>query len=434
MLKSFSVRKIDFQEASNVHVCISEILNVYSRIPDKKSQFKHFDAVQEIWDQLVGILPNDKKTEIAHSIEFTIPTEFIPIMYTSDCVPAVFALQCIIAECMKSKVDFCNLDDLVFREALRRAWKAFDLRRLQANNIEEGFGQDHSASWHTLRDIVDSHRSRNIEKQMIEIAKLAGKMFDSFGYTKKKVKSDDPQAISTTKVGGEIDRLLPSEMVKLDTPELSDQTIMKVLQKNAQQFKMTGHRTKTRGPLVLAIDESGSMHDKYYGYRGRNTWAKACAVALTRIAWSENRPVRCVHFGSSSVNQHLDIGDQSALFELARSFMSGGTCFDVAFRSAHDLVGDLEKEGYKGADIVLITDGEESDWDQHDMRIDRLDNDGIDLWTIAIECNIKEQAPVRKRAKKYIHVSYDNMHMNLEKSIDDGLIEGLDKAALSKMN
>lgn len=428
---TFSNKRLTFKQATERHGSVSKIVDMTKNINNKKDKIEMLDNMQEVWDTLVGIIEDEKKGMIADGIDWTIPKEYIPIMHLGDCIAASFAFKCIVHQFINDGIN--NDDDVAVREALRKAWLAFEQRRLEANYVEEGFGCDQSASWHTLRDIADHNGSDELNQEMEEIAKLAGRMFKSFKYTKTKMESDDPQSIKQTTIGGDVERLVPSEMVKLGTDSTKDITSMKVLKKEAQQFKMKGLRTKSRGPLVLTIDESGSMHDRYSNYRGRNCWAKACAVALTRIAWSEDRPVRVVHFGNSTVTQKVPKDDLSAMFEMARSFLSGGTDFGIALREAHNQVGDLDKEGYKGADIVFITDGEEPDHDKHNKMIDKLDDEGIKLWTIAVADRMTDEAPMKKRAEKYIYVKPADLQEGLEDGVDNGLLDGLQDAAMAKL-
>lgn len=327
-------------------------------------------------------------------------------------------------------------DDLEVQAAMVRAWAEFENRAQEANNIKEGFGCDDSQSWLTLRDIGKAPDSKKLKDKMLAIAKLAGRMFESFGYQRREHPNQNPEEVVGATVGAQLDRVLSSELALLADPETEDMAAMKILEHKATITQMEGKEEKTRGPMVLAIDESGSMHDGDLDWsmapgttkwNGRNTWAKACAVALTRIAWSENRPVKCVHFGTACQVQDVPKDDTRALFEMARSFTSGGTAFGTVLKRARALVGDLDSEGYKGADIMLITDGEEPDYTSHNREIDHMDRDGVRLWTIAIGMDINANAPVRRRAEKYTYAA-DRMLSRPSTAVK--LAQGFDKAAM----
>src|SRR6185295_13969171 len=246
----------------------------------------------------------------------------------------------------------------------------------------------------------------------------------------------DPEEVVGSKLGGQIDRVLSTELAMLGDEDTSDVQAMKILQNRAPIQETAGIEAKTRGPLVLVIDESGSMHDGgggWYGgqrgqaFNGRNTWAKAAAVALTRIAWAEDRKVCAVHFGTGTVVQSVPKDDHKAMFELARSFLSGGTDFGNALKLGVMQVGDLAAQGFDGADVLLITDGEDFNYAAHTKQIDDMDVRGIKLWTVAIGCDIRTEAPVRQRAERYTFAADSKL---TDPSTAVSLAEGLNKAAM----
>ena len=388
----------------------------------------------EIWDGIMGTADHDTcKTVMPSCIDLTMPVEYMTIIRRVSGVVAAFA-YCEIVKELTHGVDL--KDDFDVRQAMERAWVTFDERAQEANNVQEGFGCDNSQSWQTLREIGDEP---DVKAKMMAIAKLAGRMFESFGYQRTEHPNENPEEVVGATTGNQLDRVLDSELALLADEDTEDAAAMKILQGQATITQMEGKEEKTRGPLVLAVDESGSMHDGDLGaaygangrrtgkWQGRNTWAKACCVALVRIAWSENRAARCVHFGNGTVVQELPKDDTRALFEMARSFLSGGTSFGSALKRSRSVVGDLASEGHTGADIMLITDGEDYDTDFHDREIDYMDRDGIKLWTVAIGEDIGSDNPVRKRAERYTYAA-DRQLGNADTATS--LAAGLDKAAM----
>lgn len=351
----------------------------------------------EIWNGLTKQGPTKKIPLLTNAIDWTMPPEYTGLFVICDSIAAVFALQCL-DQCLAG-VDLT--DGLAVRDAMPHGWEAFRKRKQAANKIQEGFDCDKSAGWMTLRDIDDLN-DRTLLRKIQSIADLAGKMFDSLAPTKIRTPSNDPHSVKGATLGGDIERLLPSEQAKLATEATADMTAMKVVKKGAQQFKLQGTRTTSRGPMVLVIDSSGSMHDEP-GARGRNTWAKASGIALARIAWQENRAVKVVHFGSSTVVAELPKNDQKALFEFARTFLSGGTDIACAMDRAREQVGDLEKSGHKGADVVLVTDGCDHDQAAHNAELDRFDALGIRLYSVGIGMDFQKSHPLRTRAEQYVY-------------------------------
>lgn len=399
--------------------------------PAMKSQY-----LPEVWGGLMGLIDiDDEVTVMPSSIDLTMPVEYAAIVRKGGGITAAFAYCEILKELARLSPQDIG-DDLEVQIAMRRAWKEFENRVREANVIQEGYGCDASQSWLTLRDIGAFPKSDSLKKKMIAIAKLAGRMYKSFSYQRKQTPNDNPEEVVGSTSGPQIDRVLSSELALLADSDTEDVAAMKILEHRAPITEMKGNESTCRGPLVILIDESGSMHDgdENWGiqgghakWNGRNTWAKACAVALVRIAWAENRRVIAIHFGSGTQVQDIPKDNMRALFEMARSFVSGGTAFGPALKRGRALVMDLEAEGHKGADIMLITDGEESDYVSHNREIDHMDREGVRLWTIAIGMDISSKAPVRTRAEKYTYAP-DRMLKHQEAAIQ--LAAGFDKAAM----
>ncbi len=426
-LRTFNYQErkpLTFSRALNFHPMMKEPTKAFLQAQKIKRAVDCPELV-EVWGGLMDVIDlDDAKTCMPMSVDFTLPVPYAGIIRRASGVTAAFAYCEIVKELMSVRK---LSDDFEVRKSMKRAWHNFEQRVAEANNIAEGFGCDNSQSWLTLRDIGKMPDSEDLKKKMLAIAKLAGRMFKKFGYQKREQPNQDPEEVVGATTGPDLTRIMSSELALLADEDTEDAQAMKILTGKATIVQMAGKEEKTRGPLVLALDESGSMHDGRRGM-GRNTWAKACAVALTRIAWSENRPVRCVHFGYGTEVQDVPKDDFRALFEMARSFLSGGTAFGAALKRGRAVVGDLEADGFKGADIVLVTDGEDPQHAEHTRELNHMARDGIKLWTVAIGMQIGTGAPVRARAEKYTYAA-DRDLGNLDTAAT--LAGGLDKAAMA---
>jgi len=429
-LHSFRSRSLSFADALEAHPMMlaptKQILNQRAR----GTKAVDFAPLSELWDSLRGEVLQAPVSVMPKCVEWTLPVEYAVVLRRSAGVTTAFA-YCELVTALAWVRDL--KDDFEVRQAMVAGWRAFEARRQEANDVREGFGCDDSQSWLTMRDIEDQSGAAELKRKMVAIAKLAGRLFESFGYQRKDSLNDAPEEATGATTGGNLDRLLPTELALLGDDDTSDQQAMKILKAQATEIQMQGKESKSRGPLVLVIDESGSMHDGENGavrgtrYAGRNTWAKACAVALTRIAWSEDRPVVAVHFGMGTEVQEVPKDDYRAMFEMARSFMSGGTNFGSALRSGVAEVGDLASKGFAGADIMLITDGVDHDHAAHNVAIDAMDAQGIKLWTVAIGENIPDTDPVRKRAERYTFATDRQLS---DSATATAIGEGLNDAAM----
>lgn len=416
----------------------SEAVEAHRQVEDSAKALGA-DAAKACWESLTGLAGVVCNDPVASAIELTIDPDNVTLLRQGDGIPASFALRAV-AERL-GEVDLT--DDLAVRTAVNQAWDDFEERKRLANDVREGFGWDLSPSWMTVRKVADDrYRARMVR----EIALLAGRMYKAMKGVKVRRVTDDPQEVKEVTIGGDLERLLASEHAQMADADLGDLTAIRVMQRKAMQMRMQGEAEANRGPLVIALDESGSMHDQwshavemsdsghtdseikqaagngwYERGTGRNTWAKACAVALTRIAHEDNRMVRVVHFGTSTAVDELKPGDAAAVVEMACRFLSGGTDIVKALKVAVREVGDLEKEGHAGADVVLVSDGEDHRGDPRafDTTLDEMAAKAIRLWTVGIAVDYDKGSPLRDRAARYIHVHGARLTADAVKGLED---------------
>jgi Mg-chelatase subunit ChlD len=360
---------LTFQQAQQRHRMVRDAVNGLHQ-QRKEGLVKDSEGA---WNAVLGI-PGDNSI-VARACRTTIPLDYVPLMRAADGIPAAYFVVQLGRHLATSNADL--KDDFVVRQVVRKAFADFEQRRKEANNVESGFGFDRSDAWKTLIDYED--QSERAREMMLEISKLAGRMFEAFRYYSVPQPTDDPQEVVGVEQGGDTERILDEEAAAFGVdPEVK----VRVSEDKAYQYKMRGEAPRSRGPMVVALDESGSM-----GHH-RLVWSKACAVALGRIARLERRPVRVVHYSTVTYVHDLT-DDPRTMLELAKSKLHGGTCIDTAMGVAVDEVGDLEQNGFKGADIVFITDGEDHYSNGHFERM--LEKD-TELWTVAIDVDLEGRA------------------------------------------
>lgn len=143
----------------------------------------------------------------------------------------------------------------------------------------------------------------------------------------------------------------------------------------------------SKGPLVVLIDESDSMHGQ------RNKWAKAVTLAIARVAKDEDRAMHVIHYSTSLHAHAVDPKSAQDVLGTIRSFLGGGTAIGFALRRAVDVIA-----GLPGADAILVTDGIDGDESSIVQACDALQATGARLWTVAVECEIQPSHPLRSRA------------------------------------
>lgn len=293
-----------------------------------------------------------------------------------------------------------RLTGVKLRDHAREAWKRFHDRATATQELAEGFGWGYGEAWITLQDVaVGPGNTTDVER----VARLAGRMHAALSGARAGRVHGIPEEVHSVEMGNNIPRLLPTEHAQMMDPDLELGVLVRVIESRALQYAVRGSSHVQKGPLVVALDESSSMRGH------RNTWARAAAIALMRIAFEEKRDVVIVHYSESVVVRQIKPGDAGAVVSMIRHFMGGGTDIAMALTNAAEQVRELTKKGQTGADVVLVTDGEDRDYAGQLRALDDLGTLGARLWTVAIECTVYQGAPLRDRATAYIELGAAQM-------------------------
>lgn len=390
---------MQFHEALKRHAMLKDAYEGW------RGQRAEQDALEGAWAAATATIDNG--VAMASAVRTTIPLSYIPLFRSFDAVPACYFIFCVSEALKELNPTVSELNDTFYCANLaQRAFALFEKRRQEADTLEEGFGCDRSAAWATLRKCDDRSQETWLREKMVKIAKLAGKMFQALKYEGMPKPSADPQMVTGISGGDDVSRLIDEEVAMLNVPGANAETLARLEDKQTMEFEMTGETLHGRGPVVMVVDESGSMHDN------RQIWSKACCVALARVALAEGRRVRVVHFSTVTVVRDLDPNDADSMREMAWSHMAGGTNIEAALGVAIKEVHNLAAEGASGADIIFITDGIDNYSEGHFLQMKK---DKIDLWTISIDVNLAKangysQKPyLATYATKYLHVDDKNL-------------------------
>lgn len=154
-------------------------------------------------------------------------------------------------------------------------------------------------------------------------------------------------------LAGDLGRILPQELLALGDPDLELEAMRKLVEGQMFCREFRGLEGQAKGPIVVVVDESGSM-DGMPIYT-----AKAMSLALYWIARHQKRWCCLVGFSGTSTGNYLVIPPNSpnaeAMFDWLEHFYGGGTVCDVPLI---ELPSKWEALGCpKGkTDIICITD------------------------------------------------------------------------------
>jgi uncharacterized protein with von Willebrand factor type A (vWA) domain len=298
-----------------------------------------------------------------------------------------------------------NATPFELRTLARERWEMFHEQAARTEHLAAGFGWGLSAAWAHTQEVKLAQGDMS---QVERIARLAGRMYIALRGAHARKVHGIPSEVYSIEQGNDLARLLPAEQVLLTDQVLEIAALERIASRRATQYAVRGTMKVSKGPLVVALDESGSMGGV------KNEWAKAAAVALSRVATEELRPVSVVHYATSTVVQPLLPGDTAAVLKMIRHFLGQGTAIGLALGVAVQQVRELAQKGQKGADIILVTDGIDADVKAQEIAIQEGHVLGARLWTLAIECDIDAHSPLRAKAAHYIRLGRSDLS---EKSV-----------------
>jgi Mg-chelatase subunit ChlD len=255
-----------------------------------------------------------------------------------DTIDGPVLRRAITTGCDKSSVTIENLKETT--EALGQV--SFG-GKTAGNGTGVGHTQTHSSPRQLAVRLKNDERLRRI-------ALLAGK-FKRIAARKQKAKvRHGADEVTDVEMGSDLSRLLPVELVGLVHP-LRRLVLMRDLVENrALQYRMEGTESLGKGPLVVCLDKSGSMHG------ASDVWATAVALALLDVAQRQRRPFALIGFDSAVKHEaFVAVGEplpEEALFVSCVGGTNIGRALGRGLNMIREHPGALKK-----ADLVLITDG-----------------------------------------------------------------------------
>jgi Mg-chelatase subunit ChlD len=351
------------------------------------------DRAADLWNAIIGA-GTPALGSFAEAVADTAPVTHAALL-AGDEVAAAYAFDLFWQRPCSTSSPF------ELRMLARETWEKFVVQAENTAKLAQGFGWDLSSAWTHTRAVALAQGDMN---QVERIARLAGRMYVALRGARASRVKGIPSEVYSVEQGSDVGRLLPSEQVLLTEPLLETLVLERIASRRAAQYAVRGDTKQSKGPLVIALDESGSMHGR------RNEWAKAAAVALSRVAMGEKRPASVVHYSTSTVTQPLKPGDADAMLRMVRHFLSGGTAIGLALRVAVQEVRSLAKKGQRGADIVVVTDGVDGDETSQAQAIAEGRLLGVRLWTVAIECDLAASSPLRAHAAEYTRLGASDLH------------------------
>ena len=199
-------------------------------------------------------------------------------------------------------------------------------------------------------------------------------------------------------LGNDLGSLLPSELQALGTPELEEVALLRFAQRRMLQVRRESKERENRGPMVVLVDESGSMSGE------REIWAKAVTLALLGIAEQERRDFALVGFNNSQrVLRWGNKPSKSDVLAWLASQATGGTSFRPALDAGMRLVEEAKAgSSHEGADLILITDADDNGSINADWReawSERAEATGAHLYVVYVQSDMENIQPRGRRLR-----------------------------------
>lgn len=182
---------------------------------------------------------------------------------------------------------------------------------------------------------------------------------------KGRIKDQEEELVDVT-AGRDIPKILFSELALLASPEAEDLFHARYARGELAQGVLEAVDRQGRGPIILAIDSSGSMDGE------PETWSKAVALAFCTIARRQRRDLAMIQFSGADnmLVEEFPYKNYSPdrLLSALDQFIGGGTTYEYWMRRA---LAFVDQSKYEKADVILISDGlahvsdaMKADWDR----------------------------------------------------------------------
>lgn len=241
------------------------------------------------------------------------------------------------------------------RQALSEAHETVQTARDLSHGLGAGSDGDKLDQQVIARYFQDV-RNDDFLRRLMAMAGRMRRLCQALQRTKTHHGRDDMVGVE---LGGDVSRLLPSELAALTSgnADLELLALDRVARRQALCRQYRGLETLGRGPIVVAVDESGSMSGEPI------IAAKGMALALTWLAKQQRRWIALVGYAGGTEGTRIAFPpggvDHAALLEWLRHFYGGGTKLDVPLESLPFTYWPefLAQGMARGrTDVVLLTD------------------------------------------------------------------------------
>ena len=270
-----------------------------------------------------------------------------------------------------------GLDVNVIAAASRAAKDAVEgVQELESVTQAMGMGSGEPGS-SDVSAIASAFKAARSNKALMRICVLAGRYKQlAQGLNKARSKNGFEEVVGLES-GGDISRLVPTELMRMCVPELELDLMRRLVERQCLSREFESTEKVGLGPIVIVIDESGSM------IGSRNESAKAIALTLAWIARKQGRWCGLVAYSGESGHRVLALPperwNQVDLLDWLESFLGMGSSLDIPVSDMPAIFNELGAPAGR-TDLVYITDAE--------VRISEKKANAFKAWKCSIKAKL----------------------------------------------
>ncbi|MBI0582721.1 MAG: VWA domain-containing protein [Methanomassiliicoccus sp.] len=209
-----------------------------------------------------------------------------------------------------------------------------------------------------IRDIGRMAELLRRSGEIQHIIDLMSQLDVEYGAKRDRVQSFRPSEAYDLGLSKDVRHVLPVELLKLKDPTLRLLFFSQMLEGELLTYQLRGldwseDPESKKGPVIALIDASGSMSGP------PEILAKAFILMLAKRMEREGRDIKVILFAAEDWKLEINLMDRKmvarGLLDVMCRYFEGGTDFNSALRVGLETV---QGKKWKGADVLLFTDGE----------------------------------------------------------------------------
>lgn len=216
-------------------------------------------------------------------------------------------------------------------------------------------GSDSEADVNRMAAVAVAMRGSGTLRRIIE---LAGRFRLASMSARRSRPHHGLDEIVGVETGADLARVLPTELGRIAHPSLRLDFMRRFAEKSMMQYELHAPQDECRGPIVVCIDESGSMSgDMLHS-------AKAIALVIAEVCRKEKRSFVVVEFATASqIRETRHVGGHITPDNapwITHMFCGSGTDFDAPLTTAARTIRAERPDDkvFRRSDVVFITDGQ----------------------------------------------------------------------------